>query len=136
MQIRVLPFSGISLLFVKIYTGVLYVKEICLYLNTGQSCIVPFRRTIVDSSRTCSQMLSRASRKLVPWNFLPGPGIEPGTLVLVVRCTYRYTNDLRCDTKYDNMCLSYSSKGDKHSFLKRFWWISQYIIYCMNYSVH
>ena len=46
MRVRVLPCSGISLLFFEIYKGVFNVQEIWHSLNTGQPFIVPFRRTI------------------------------------------------------------------------------------------
>ena len=88
----VLPCSGISLLFFEIYKGVFYVQETWLSLNnTGQPFIVPFRRTIIVSSRPYSQMMSRERQKFNPWNFYLGTEIEPGTFVLVVRCTNNYT---------------------------------------------
>ena len=94
LWLRVLPCSGISLLFFKIYKGVFNVQEIWLSHNTGQPFIVPFRRTIIVSWRPYSQMVSRESRKFSPWNFHPETGIEPGTFVLVVRCTKHYTTAL------------------------------------------
>ena len=58
--------SGTTLL----YKGIYNVQEIWLSLNTGQSFIVPFRRTIIVFSRPYSQMVSRESQT-VPYIFIP-----------------------------------------------------------------
>ena len=48
------------------YGFLLTLRKIWLSLNTGQSFIVPFRRTIIVSSRPYSQMVSKENRKFRP----------------------------------------------------------------------